>query len=285
MAHAGGGTNTDLARAKEYYMGLRFDAVLSALDKAMKFENRYSDMVEIYELMGLTYAALGQNRKAREAYGRLLMIDPEHRLPDYVAPRMGKALKEARAEHSKSGYIRASDVAPASVTRGDPLTVEVRLENDPLGMVARVRVSYRLKGRTDLHQTEVPAGPQARIALDATILGDPQTGEVEYWCTLLDRNGSELGFVGSADAPSHISITPPPPAPVILAPPPSSSLMTATTAPVVAVDEPPVYKRWWFWTATGAVVVGIAAGVTYAMWPRAPDRRDDINYADGSLTK
>jgi len=284
LAHADGGTNTDLARAKEYYMGLRFDAVLSALDKAIKFENRYSDMVEIYELMGLTYAALGHNKKAREAYGRLLMIDPEHKLPDYVAPRMGKALKEARAEHSKSGYIRASDVAPASVTRGDPLTVEVRLENDPLGMVARVRVSYRQKGHTDLRQTEVPAGPQARIALDATILENQQTGDVEYWCTLLDRNGSELGFVGSTDAPSHISITAPPAA-VILATPPSSSLMTATTAPTAALDEPPVYERWWFWTATGAVVVGIAAGVTYALWPRAPAHRDDINYADGPLTK
>ena len=80
---APGGTKQALQQAKEFYTGLRFEKALVALDEALKHPNRLADLIEIYELQGLAHAALNRNDKAQLAFAHLLMLDPEHKLPDY----------------------------------------------------------------------------------------------------------------------------------------------------------------------------------------------------------
>lgn len=46
---------------------------------------------------------------------------------------------------------------------------------------------------------------------------------------------------------------------------------------LIEPGEPPVYERWWFWTITGLVVAGAAAGiVSYAMLTEGPADEGDI---------
>jgi tetratricopeptide (TPR) repeat protein len=256
-------TNEALHKAKQFYMGLQFDKAAVQLDKALRFANRYGDLVEIYELQGLTWAALGKNDEAREAFAHLLMIAPEHALPDYVAPRMTKPMKQARAEYAAGGWLSASAKGPSTVYPGDPITVEVRLVNDPFGMADRFRISFRVAGATEVRSNAVRAGPLARVGLDIDLAGREPKGAIEYWVTVLDSFGGELYFIGSEQEPLAMLWEPRP------------QLALTPSGQVVDLEQlepaPPFYETWWFWTAVGVVVAGAAVGITLAVMPEAQD--------------
>jgi len=195
------------------------------------------------------------------------MIDPQHKLPDYVAPRMSRPLDEARERLATTGWIRASQSAPARVRKGDPITVEIKIENDPLGMVDKFRLQYRVAGSSDTHSKTVPAGPSARIglSLEPAVLANA-TG-VEFWCALLDPNDGELGALGSSQKPMVVELEGPLTAaplasthtlPALKEGPPEIIESDAGVEELVAVDRSRV------------VVAGATAATVWALWPDNP---------------
>lgn len=248
---------------------------------------------------------------ARDAFARLLMIHPDHKLSDYVSPRMRAPFAAAQGEHGEGRGLRAVENAPSIIYPGDPVTVELRLERDPLGMVDRYLIHYRLvpiagdpakkadatKADTEKatatesdavqatpgstksgaatamtagtanatkptqpQTAEAKAAPITRMSLDVDLTLQTPTGKIEYWCTLLDRHGGELAFLGSSEEPLAIKWEPKP------------DLGRLPEGQIVDVkDLKPIYKEWWFWAAVGtaAVVAGTALVVT--LWPEGFD--------------
>ena len=249
-----------LAEARRLHRDLRYAEALRALDRALDEANPYLQLVEIYELRGLIAAALDRPAEAVRDFSHLLTIDPEHVLPDYVAPRFRALFERARLE-TRGESIRAFADAPSSVLAGEAFSIELRVESDPLGMVDRVRIAYRVRGSPDIASTEVRAAARARVTLEhAPAPGT--SGVLELWCTLLDRRGNELGSVYTPARPGSIAWQ-------------AGSAIDPAPAGVSRPgdrEEGPAWTRWWFWTAigAGAAVAGAVTAAVVLSMPATP---------------
>jgi len=124
------------------------------------------------------------------------------------------------------------------------------------------------------------------VALDAQIIGGNPSGPLEYWCTLLDRSGGELGFVDSAEEPAKIRWEPRPKPPEIIAAVAPAGMGATTPAPVVVQQvesAPPFYKSWWFWTGVGVIVAGSASYAVYRAIPRDVSPSDHASYTGNAI--
>ncbi len=74
--------------------------------------------------------------------------------------------------------------------------------------------------------------------------------------------------------------TPAPAKPIAAATPPPPASPPPAPAAVDAPPSTPVYKRWWFWTLIGVAVVGVTAGVVYAVV-----RKDETTVGATGLTQ
>lgn len=249
-------TAAALRAAFEAYEELRFNDALRLIEAALRQPSSREDLLRLYELQGLTHAFLGAWRRARLPFRHVLMLDPEHTLPDTVAPRFHEFLAETKARFASAGWLAAENATPPPRPQDDLAFFVLHITNDPLGLVSFVRFGYRREAAAQWNERELPSGPTTKIAIDDI----PKGGSVDYAWTLLNEHGGQLAQIGTRVEPLRVSAAEP-----VTAATQSGGLHEDLSA------EPPLWKRWWLWAVVGGVI--LAGATTVAAVALAPPAR------------
>ena len=85
--------------ARRAYDELRFEDVLAEVAAARREGSlAKADDVELTRLEAFTYSVFDDRDRAVEAFGRLLRIDPDHKLPDNTSPKIRGYFADAKAQ-------------------------------------------------------------------------------------------------------------------------------------------------------------------------------------------
>jgi hypothetical protein len=241
--------DSELAESERLLAGLDFRGAASSFDRVAKLGGMSREqLVRVYRGQGTAHAALGHSTAARDAFMKLLAIDPDFHVDPNMSPRTKAPYFEAR------GFWTAQSVRPGLETsvamNGNvPARITVTLR-DPTHLTAHVITGYRwetgaeftVKASSAESTSVVPIPPPAR-----------PVPALEFFVQALDGSDNVLFEKGSPETPQVTAVNAPPrkePAP----PPRSGEGEKSKT-----VFQSPV-----FWAIAGAVVVGAGATVFFA---------------------
>jgi hypothetical protein len=182
-----------LARAEQSYLDVDFDGTLSAAQEALREGGHTpAQLVRIYELLGVSSAAVGENERARDFFVRMLAIDMSADLDDTVPPRLRAPFLEARGIVTSRPARLGAEVGLARVQSA----LHVAL-TDPFQLGRTLRVHARLEGTLEFATREEAAQPVMFARLDGAATAD----RVEYWVELVDPFGNQILVLGTEFEP------------------------------------------------------------------------------------
>jgi hypothetical protein len=234
-----------LQAAEQAYLDVDFERTLEHASAALQAGGHTPDrLARIYQLLGVSGAALGDPDGARDFFQRMLAVDPDATLDDTVPPRLRAPFLEAR------GAVSA---------RTDQLGVEVGIDReqaavrvaltDPFQMARTLRVHARVEGGTEYTTTE----SEAQAEVIAPLAGADTADRVEYWVEVLDPYGNQLAMEGTEFEPRTVGRV----AAVVVGPGPGGP-----GAGGGGVGGGNVFEEPAFWIIAGGVVLVIGAVVT-----------------------
>lgn len=192
----------DFGQALSAYNDIDFDGTIEHAEAAIASGELEPDQLSVlYRLLGLALSALDRAPEARQAFIRLLAIDPEPPIePVDLPPQQRSVYMEAL------GYW-----APISTRLGAEHTFnggQLRLElTDPATLMRRVRVFFRPDAQGPYNRLEADAGRR----VDLTLAGTRERAEIYY--ELTDEHGNIILRRGSDLAPIRVGrweVAPPP---------------------------------------------------------------------------
>lgn len=222
-----------IAEAEEAYLNVDFEATLRLSSEALESGRLGPDQVtRVYELIGVAAAANGDEDEAREAYKKMLALEPESAVDTNLAPRLRAPFMEARGFWS---------------TRSASFSVEARLVraqaglrivlSDPIDMAARVRVLTRVEGElTAMNETVFDAEESRLVEVE----GLPDADRIEYVVQVLDTHGNRIAELGNEDEPNVVGRDP---------------------RPIVIGGDDDEGLPLWVWGIIGGAVAAAAVGV------------------------
>ena len=203
--------------ARDAYDGVDFEGTVRHAQSALDSGRMEPDQLAIlYRLLGLSLSALGRRPEARQAFVRLLAVDPDPPLqPNDMPPQQRSTYMEARGFWAQyEGRLGAEHVFGQGQLR-----IEI---TDPASVVQRVRVYFRSSPEDGFNSLEADAARRVDLAL----AGTEQRAEIYY--ELTDNRGNILLREGSDLAPLRVgrwevaaTVQP------LVVPPPDTSLNTA----------------------------------------------------------
>lgn len=253
LASVAAGQSPDaFTRAEQAYQEPDYQATLANAEEAVRAGNQSRQrLVRLYELIGLSAAALGDAERARDAYLRMLLIEPSQSVGDDVAPRLRAPYDEARGRRASLRGELGVDVG--AVRDGRALRLAI---GDPAQMAHEVVIGVRAPGEPAFTEIRRPTADEVVAPLP-----DPlASGErVEHWVRLVDVHGNHLVEIGSPHDPEVLQIRT---AAAVIAPIPGP---TPPAEPSRAEPSRPIWTSPWLWIAAGVVVVGGAIGTALAL--------------------
>lgn len=190
-------TPTDpLQAAEQAYVDVDFESTLEHASSALQAGGHGPDrLARIYQLLGVSAAALGDPDGARDFFERMLAIDPDATLDDTVPPRLRAPFLEAR------GVVSARTDELGAQVGIDRAQSAVRVElTDPFGMARTVRVHARLEGGAEYTSAEGESAGEVLMPLPGADTAD----RVEYWVEVLDPYNNQLAILGSEFEPRTV---------------------------------------------------------------------------------
>lgn len=167
------------------------DAARAALDGGGLSRD---DVVRAYRLLGLSQAALGENRAAYESFVRMLALDPEASLERSIAPQLRGPYLEARGYWS----ARSGDRFSIDLVAG-PNAFVVRVR-DPLGLARTIRTRARLDRDAEYRPDEAPAAPEVAFEIEG------YEGYAEVVVVAQDEHGNALATLGTDVVPVELGV-------------------------------------------------------------------------------
>jgi len=241
-----------LAQARKEYLGQEYERVVRLLQPLVSSPlASISEKVEAYELLGLSYLILGENKRAREAFENLLELDPGHILRDPSgSPKIQRFYESVRESfmpgYRSRGKVSVEHAAPRGAVAGRRVEIGARIAQG--GKEAgEVLVRWRRAGLLSYASVAMRRdGPSLLASFLAP--ADTASYQLEYCLEVREPGGHVVARVGSPDRPLQIPVS------------------------GVAVRSDPLFRRWWLWTAIGvAVVGGLTAGIVAGTRETAPD--------------
>ncbi len=110
-----------LAKAQQQYQNQRYKKVLPLLKKALREDPTPREEVDIYELMAMTHVVFGRSAKARDAFVKVLALNPDYEVPANASPKIRKAFLQAKKRAKKR---RPSEPSPAGEPEPEPVDEE-----------------------------------------------------------------------------------------------------------------------------------------------------------------
>lgn len=244
-----------ISEAEEAYLNVDFERTLELCQQALGEGNHSPDRVtRIYELMGVAHAANGDEEASRDAYIKMLALDPESQVDTNLSPRLRSPFMEARGHWA---------------TRSERLTLDARLVRaraglrvlvtDPLSMGSEVRVLTRVAGEMgEMHETRYPVEDARLVEVD----GLPEADQIEYVVQLLDEHGNRIREMGTEDEPRIVGRDP------------------ATSGGVVGGSEGGGGVPGWVWGVVGGVVAaaGLGLGLGFGLRTKPITLRSGVSF-------
>ena len=265
----------DLDKAEQLTAEMKYVPALKAVGKVLfSADSGPHDLASAYRIQGMCFAALGKGKKARRAFDRLLVIDPEHQLSKRVSPKLRQQFDAALAAAKGKTPLGLSHEVPAVPENLAGLELSISLD-DRLKMVKQLKVSYSLgDDPAEEHVWKVKGTGDYKFQLPEETDAD----QVSYYFVGVTPEGGVLAFSGKADEPFKLLSK----AGVAMAQKLEADRKAAeekrladaqTLAALESKAEPDDdgnkgagawYTTWWFWTGVGVVVAGTVTGVAVA---------------------
>lgn len=203
-----------LSEARLLVDEFQYDKASKRVEAALQLPNITREtLIGLYELLGVAHATLDRPGRARDAFVRLLVIEPEHHLSKNLSPRIRTPYFEARAEAARVGVLA---LIGEPVTRSGARVTElsVKVQDNALFPARAVRFTVEEDG-SDRRVEHVPVTATKRAVLNvdgkaikwsAELLGD--RGVV---LEVLEREEPPIDPVAAAEPSAPPSPLPPPP--------------------------------------------------------------------------
>lgn len=233
-----------LQAAEQAYAEIDFERTLEHAGEALQAGHQPPDrLARIYQLLGVSAAALGDPDGARDFFQRMLAIDADAELDDTVPPRL------------RAPYLEARGIVSA---RSDRLAVEVGLARaqasvrvaltDPFQMARTLRVHARIEGAVEFTTIE----SEAMAEVLAPLPGADTADRIEYWVEVIDPYDNQLLLAGSEFEPRTVGR-------------PAVAVVEGGVGGggPVTPHQPSIAEEPLFWVALigGVAVVGAAIGI------------------------
>src|SRR5438034_203124 len=106
--------NPQLEKAEQLVSSVRYADAARALAAAwVEPGNSRAEVLRILELQGIAAGTLSHPAEAQQFFRRLLSLDPEHKLPSGLPPRVKTPFFEAKGAIGEAGPLRFEPRAPA----------------------------------------------------------------------------------------------------------------------------------------------------------------------------
>lgn len=202
-------------------------------------ELRPDGLVEIYSNLARCSAALRRPQEARDAYVRLLAIDPAFYVASHESPLIREPFEQAQAFWQDRQTPSLRFETPQQISRAEPFTVDaVITQGEGPALLERITLHVR-QSVGSFHDIETVDG-RAEIPPELFSRGGDS---LELFLTAHDEWGNTVVSLGSADEPLRIPL--------------GEEASSAERPP----PQRAWYQQWWFWTIVGAAVVGLAVGI------------------------
>ena len=194
-------------------------------------------VAQIYRLLGIAHAVLGEPEAAKDAFARLLELDPGVELERSLSPRIRSPYMEARGEWDVASEHLGVSIIVFDAKRGLSIAV-----HDPKDMVRRVRLRVSAPGVAGA-SSGIPAAPELYFPPSELRPGSRQRVELldEYSNVLALRELPELAA--------------PAPAPLVHAAPAAPVGAQESSSSVTAAAP------WLLGAGAAAVALGVGAHV------------------------
>lgn len=170
---------------------LEMEAALKALIEAERAEgNDRAALLEIYLLQGIAFGSLGKDAKTRDSFRKLLMLDPQAKLPADQPPRVRTPFTEAKDWVLANGPLTVS--AEAVVERGLIKHLAINVQKDVLRQARTARVHWKTTGDEQVADLPLAAG-----AAEAPV----SAPSVTWWIEILSEKKGVIAEVGTAAQP------------------------------------------------------------------------------------
>lgn len=187
-----------LARAEAAYLEVDFEATKKLAHDALQAGgNEPADTLRLYTLLGIACSALGEDDAAREAFSRVIALDPQGHLDKTLSPKIRAPYLEVRGQLTARGDLPPLD---------GRLTHEsgaLRLELvDPTAIGRGIAVSYRAVHAQPFTTVKLAAAPAK--------LGPAPKGaaRLEYVVVVRDEYGNVVFRRGTEDEPAVLALGP-----------------------------------------------------------------------------
>ena len=182
-----------LTAAETAYEQVDLEGTLEQAQRALEEggHNR-RELIRIYELIGVSSAALDQEEESREAYLRMLALAPDAQVDRNLSPQMRSPFLEARGywvAHSERLEARAN----YNERNG---SLGIRL-SDPLEMADTVLVYCRVDDEDEFSELSEPAREVVAVELP----GAERAENIEYYVVILDQYGNHVIELGNEVEP------------------------------------------------------------------------------------
>ncbi len=226
-----------------------FSQVLTLTAKAIAAGGLTSlQLQECYRFEGEALVAVGKASEARGVFAKLLILNPDAQLGEFVSPKITEELEAARAELGGQ-QLQASAEALASGG------VSIRVEADPQSMSSEAEMVYEGSGG---------AVAQVRSKLtNGSATFDVPTGASEtIEVRILDGSGNALASYRVARKE------------------PIKAVTKLSAGPKAPQSSQPVWSRWWVWAA-GSATMGVIGGGFGVASQQAQDDLDEVLQSPG----
>jgi len=183
-----------LDKASKLVSDQKWEPARKELDAAWKQTgNRRETVLRILELQGIVFGQLGHESKAKSAFIQLLALDPKRELPGKYNSKVTGAFEEAQAWATQNLPLEVTGEPAALDGKGRVLQLAVKVKNDTLKLVKKVRFNTRTEGGKWQEKPVDVQGAYASLDTDADGL--------EWWAEVLGDRDMVLAEVASARSP------------------------------------------------------------------------------------
>ncbi len=233
----------EVETAEQLYVKLEYEKANSIAGKVIERGNLTHDqLVRVFRIHAITYAILGNEEEATDAFTLLLGYAPDFQLDADTSPKVVGPFQEAK------GYWKAQPSRPG-------LDVEAQVRSsasgvlriktvDPTRIVRKVVVSQRW-GSTGTFLARTLDGSQGSVEIPAPPVGGTR---IDYYVQAFDDRNNTVMENGSANMPRSAFVEAP------ADKPPAAESKSILSSPI-------------FWAVAGAVVVGGGVGTYFALQP------------------
>lgn len=185
----------DVETAESLYTKLDYDKANDVASRVLKKNNLTHDqLVRATKVLAITYAILGKDDEAKDAFLQLLVFDPEYTVDANLGPKVSAPFMEARGEYRALPSKPGIEVTPAVRSDGGQLKVITR---DPTKLAKKVNVGWRWTSSGDYSVTTISVG-EGVVEIAAAPSGRTR---LDFYAQALDDHENAVFEAGSAAVP------------------------------------------------------------------------------------